>query len=137
LQIRTYVVWIPMLDADEASEVPSVATNIAITPQYFDGEKRLGHQLAKAMDVDQPIWDSFFFYAPGATWTETGLPLPEVGIAQDNGVVIGTPGSLPPLPDQSRLGPGLKGKAIVIGEQENFEAILEQIARAFAARHRR
>jgi len=126
-----------MLDADEASEVPSVATNVAVTPQYFDGHKRLGEQLARSFGVEQPIWDSFFFYAPGVRWTETGLPLPEVGIAQEGGVVVGTPGSLPPQQDQSRLVPALKGKAVVIGEQENFEAILEQIARAFVARHRR
>jgi hypothetical protein len=137
VQIRTYVVWIPILDADEVSEVPSASTNIAITPQYFDGQKRLGDQLAKSFDVEQPVWDSFFFYPPGVTWTDAGLPLPEVAIAQEGGVVVGTPGSLPPLPDQSRLVPALKGKAVVIGEQENFEAILEQIARAFVARHRR
>jgi hypothetical protein len=130
-------VWIPILDADEGSEVPVASTNVGVTPQYFDGEKRLGDQLARTFGVVQPVWDAFFFYPPGAKWSDRGLPPPELAIAQEGGVVVGTPGSMPPLPDQSRLVPELKGKAIVIGEQADFEAILEQLATAFAARHRR
>lgn len=126
-----------MLDADEGSEVPSAATNIAVTPQYFDGQKRVGDQLAKVFGVSEPVWDAFFFYPPGAKWTDHGMPLPELAIAQEGGVVVGTPGSLPALADQSRLVPALRGKAVVIGEQENFEAILQQVAGAFVERHRK
>ena len=131
MQLRTYVVWIPMLDADEASEVPAVATNVTLSPQYFDGEKRLGTELAKSLAIDEALWDAFFFYPPGAQ-----LASFEVAIAQTGGVVVGTPNSLPPQPDQSRLVPELRGKAVVIGEQDNFEAILQQVGDAFVSRHR-
>jgi hypothetical protein len=125
-----------MLDVDEGSEVPSASTNVRVSPQYFDGEKRVADGLAHAIGVDQPVWDAFYFYPPGATWTEHGLPLPEVAIAQDNGVVVGSLDSLPALPDQSRLPLELRGKAVVIGEQKDFETILKQVAEPFAARHR-
>jgi hypothetical protein len=125
-----------MLDADEGSEVPSASTNVRISPQYFDGEKRVANGLARAVGVDQPVWDAFYFYPPGATWTEQGLPMPELSIAQDNGVVVGSSGSLPALADQSRLPQELRGKAVVIGEQHDFELILKQVAEPFAARHR-
>jgi hypothetical protein len=131
VQLRTYVVWIPMLDADEASEVPAVATNVALSPQYFDGEKKLGTELAKGLAVDEPLWDAFFFYPPGA-------PLAgfEAAIVQTNGVVVGTPNTLPPHADQSKLARELRGKAVVIGEQDNFEAILQQVTESFLSRHR-
>jgi len=136
LGIRTYIVWIPILDADEGSEVPHASANVRVSPQYFDGEKKIGDSLARAFGRTQPVWDSFFFYPPGAAWTDQGLPIPELAIAQEGGVVVGTTGSLAPLADQSRLVPELRGKAIVIGEMDHFEAILRQIAEPFAARHR-
>ena len=132
LQLRTYVVWIPMLDADEASEVPAVATNVAVSPQYFDGEKRLGSELAATIGFDEPLWDAFFFYPPNAQLAKF-----DVAIMQEGGIVAGTPNSgVPPLPDQSRLVPALRDKVAIIGEQDNFEVILKQATDAFMARHR-
>ena len=131
MQLRTYVVWIPMLDADEASEVPAAATNIALSPQYFDGEKKLGSELAKTLAIEEPLWDAFFFYPPGAQ-----LAGFDVAIAQAGGVVVGTPNSFPPQADQSRLLESLRGKAVVLGEQDNFEAILTQVTESFVSRHR-
>jgi hypothetical protein len=125
-----------MLDADEVSEVPHVSKNVHVTPQYFDGERRVGDGLSRAFGRRETVWDSFFFYPPGAKWTETGLPLPEVAIAQEVGVVIGTIGSLPAAGDQSKLDDELRGKAVVIGEQDNFEELLRRVAEPFAARHR-
>lgn len=137
LKLRTYVVWIPMLDPDEGGNVPSASKSANVSPQYFDGKKRVGDGLAKAYGLEQPVWDAFHFYAPGATWTETGLPLPTVAIAQDNGVVVGSPGSLPAAADQSKLLPELRGKAVVVGAQADFPALLGAVARPFASRHRR
>jgi hypothetical protein len=136
LEIPTFVVWIPMLDADESSVVPDASANVRVSPQYFDGEKRIGDQLARAFGTSEPVWDAFYFFGPGATWTPEGLPLPELAIAQEGGVVIGTPGSLPAVADQSRLAPQLRDKAVVIGEQVDFPAILARVARPFAARAR-
>jgi hypothetical protein len=125
-----------MLDADEGSEVPHASTNVRLSPQYFDGEKRIGDGLAWAFGVRRTMWDIFLFYPPGATSTADGLPVPEVAIAQDNAVVLGTPGSLPALSDQSQLPADRQGVAVVIGAQDHFEQILRQVAVPFAARHR-
>ena len=126
-----------MLDADEGSEVPSASTNIHLTPQYFDGQKRVGLALGRAAGSTQPLWDAYLFYPPDATWPDVGAPIPELAIAQLGGVVVGTPGTLPAKPDQSALLPELSGKAAVIGEQENFDVILRQVAEPFVAHHRK
>lgn len=126
-----------MLDRDEGASVPAASKHVGVSPQYFDGEKRVGDGLAKAFGLEAPVWDAFYFYAPGATWGATGLPAPAVAIAQDNGVVVGTPHALPPGPDQSKLPPYLKGKMIVVGEQKDFAALLEATARPFVAPYRR
>ena len=125
------MVWIPILDRDEGSSVPTASTNIGVSPQYFDGEQRVGASLAKAFAQDQPVWDSFFFYAPGAVFERDGLPMPALALAQESGVVIGTPG-LPAQADQSGLPPKLAGKAVVLGDPADFEAILRRTANAFA-----
>lgn len=123
-----------MLDADEATEVPHASANVGVTPQYFDGAMKLGLDLAHAMGTTTPVWDAYLFYPPGAKWTDHGLPVPDLAIAQQGGVVVGTPGTLPAQPDQSRLVPELRGKAVVIGEQDRFEAMLRQVAETFAQR---
>jgi hypothetical protein len=136
LRLPTFVVWIPILDADEGVAVPTASANVQISPQYFDGAQRIGDQLARTFGASEPVWDAFYFFPPGATWTPEGLPVPAIAIAQEGGVVIGTPGTLPPLPDQSRIAPELRGKALVIGEQADFEAILMQVAESFTERAR-
>ena len=133
LKLPALVVWIPILDRDEGSSVPSASTNIGVSPQFFDGEMRVGASLAKVFALEQPVWDSFFFYAPDAVFAEDGLPMPALALAQEGGVVIGTK-SLPAQADQSRLPPALAGKAIVVGEQVDFETILRRTAKAFVER---
>jgi hypothetical protein len=131
LHIRTYVVWIPMLDADEGSEVPSASTNVATSPQYFDGTKLVGDSLAKTLGTSTTVWDVYLFYPPGATWPDQGLAMPELWIAQMVGVVLGAPSASPALPDQSQLPPELRGKAVVIGSQDHFEQLLDRAAQKF------
>jgi hypothetical protein len=133
LHVRTYVIWIPMLDRDEGSEVPSASGNVAVSPQYFDGDKRIGNELARQLGIDRTVWDAFLFYPPGAVSTEQGLPAPAVGLEQTNAVVVGLGNTLPAVPDQSRLPPELAGKAVVVGAQARLEALLDKVARAFVA----
>jgi hypothetical protein len=64
------------------------------------------------------------------------LPMPEMAIGQTDGIVIGMNDTLPPSPDQSRLVHEWAGKAVVVGEQRDFEAILRRVADAFMARHK-
>ncbi|MBA2543978.1 MAG: hypothetical protein H0V17_30325 [Deltaproteobacteria bacterium] len=133
LKIRTYVIWIPMLDAEEISEVPSASQNVGVSPQYFDGSMKIGNGLGRNAGLDETVWDVFFFYPPGVKSNENGLPFPEHGIAQQGGVVVATPGTLPPLPDQSRMPRELRGKVIVVGDQKNIEELLRKAADAFLA----
>ena len=134
LKLRTYVVWIPMLDADEGSEVPAVSTNVGISPQYFDGAMTVGRGIGANGGLHETVWDAFLFYPPGAVSNERGLPFPDRMIAQQGGVVVGSPGTLPALPDQSRLPRELHGKVVVVGEQKNFESLLQLAATAFLRR---
>jgi len=126
-----------MLDRDEASEVPHATTSVRLSPQYFDGEKLVGMGLANQLGWSTPVWDTFLFYPPGAVWTERGLPAPERAIAQQGGVVVGMLDTLPAAPDQSRLLPELRGKAVVVGQQSDFPSLLRSVAEPFAARYRR
>ena len=131
MKLPALVVWIPILDRDEGASVPSASRNIGVSPQFFDGEMRVGTSLAKVFALEQPVWDSFFFYAPDAVFAADGLPMPALALAQEGGVVIGTTG-MPAQADQSRLPHELAGKAVVVGEQTDFEAILRRTAQAFA-----
>jgi hypothetical protein len=132
--MRSYIVWIPMIDEDERSEVPSASRNVAVSPQYFDSKSVVARGLSRALDVNIPIWDTFYFYPPGAVWGEKGLPLPETALIQINSVVVGTPGTLPAIADQAMLPKQLKGKAVVVGDQDNFEALLWKVAEPFATK---
>ncbi|MDB4963524.1 MAG: hypothetical protein JWP01_3523 [Myxococcales bacterium] len=134
--VRSFVVWIPMLDADEGSEVPSASKHAGLATQYFDGEKRLGHALATSLGLEQPLWDVFLFYPPGAMWTDAGAPVPEIVLAQGGGVIAVTPGVLPAADDQSKLLPELRGRLVVVApSQAEFAAFLSRVALPFAARH--
>jgi hypothetical protein len=125
-----------MLDRDEGSEVPAASRSVKVSPQFFDGEQRLGEALARSHGLTEPVWDAFYFYAPGAAWPPDAMPIAEASFAQVAGIVAGAPGTLPALPDQSRLPPELAGKAVVIGAQRDIEDIMRRVARPFAARHR-
>lgn len=135
-RVRPYVVWIPMLDEDEGKEVPHASTNVRLSPQYFDGQMRLGSDVAHALGLPQPVYDIYLFFGPEAEWTTTA-PVPELAIGQLDGVVVATPGALPALTDQSKLLPELDGHMVVVAASQGaaFPALLEQVSVAFAMRH--
>ncbi len=140
--LATMVVWIPILDADglPAAVVASASYRNFPVPQFWDGNQRLGKEVARSIDApDWTAWDIYYFYPPGAEWGDKGIPKPEVGLVQDlpNGVVVGFKGTLPPAADQSRLRDGLRGRADVVGELSNFETLLAQVAEPFAKRYAR
>jgi hypothetical protein len=127
-----------MLDGDEqpAAVEASARFRDAHAPQFWDGAQKLGHEVARSLGApDWTAWDVYLFYPPGAEWTERGLPPPEVALAQAGGAVVGTPGSLPPAADQARLPEELRGRAIVVGEQADLDALLAKVVAAFAQRH--
>lgn len=127
-----------MLDADERAEADDASRSLPGAVQFWDGDKLLGHEVARSLDAAPwTAWDIYLFYPPGAATTDRGLAPPEAALAQVGGVVVGMPGTLPALPDQSRLPPKLAGRAVVVGEQADLEALLARAATAFAARHPR
>jgi hypothetical protein len=132
------VVWIPMLDADEqpAAEEASARFSGLAVPQFWDASKRLGKEVGRSIGAPEwTAWDVYLFYPPGAEWTDAGLPQPEAALAQAGGVVVGTKGALPPAGDQSRLPKRMAGRADVVGEQANLEALLSAVAEPFAKRY--
>jgi hypothetical protein len=127
-----------MLDADElpAADGASARFRGLVVPQFWDGSKKLGKEVGRSVGAeDWTAWDVYLFYPPGAEWTDAGLPAPEAALAQAGGVVVGTKGTLAPVGDQSRLPKRMRGRANVVGEQANLEALLSQVAEPFVKRH--
>ena len=127
-----------MLDADELPTAGSASARFRdlAVPQFWDGEQKLGKEVARSVGAPKwTAWDIYLFYAPGAEWTEQGLPAPEAALAQAGGVVVGTSGTMPPLADQSRLPKNMRGHAEVVGEQANLEELLKRVAEPFAKRY--
>lgn len=127
VDLPTTVVWIPMLDGDE---LPAAVTASALyrdraAPQFWDGSKLLGKEVARSLGVpDWTAWDIYLFYPPGATWTAAGLPRPAMMLAQAFGTVIALPDTLPAAPDQSAVPERFAGRIVVVGEQTHLEALL-------------
>jgi hypothetical protein len=127
-----------MLDGDEQSAAIDASAQFrdAHAPQFWDGAQKLGKEVGRSLGAaGWTAWDIYLFYPPGAEWTDAGLPPPEAALAQAGGVVVGTPGSLPPAADQSRLPAKMRGRAIVVGEQADLDALLAKVAGDFAKRH--
>lgn len=127
-----------MLDGDElpAAAMASEAFRDRPIPQFWDGENKLGLEVARSLGVDKwTAWDIYLFYPPGAEWTEQGLPPPGAALAQAGGVVVAAKGVLPPVGDQSRIPKRLRGKADAVGEQTDLEALLSRVAITFAKRY--
>ena len=126
-----------MLDADELPAAVEASARLdRPVPQFWDGTKKLGHEVGRSIGApDWTAWDVYLFYPPGAEWTDQGLPPPEAALAQAGGVVVGTIGTLPPVGDQSRVPKRMTGRAVAVGEQSNVEALLTQVAEAFAKRY--
>jgi hypothetical protein len=127
-----------MLDADElpAADEASLRFRDLAVPQFWDGSRSFGKEVARSVGADEwTAWDIYLFYAPGAEWVDAGLPAPAAALAQAGGVVVGTKGTLPPAGDQTRLPKRMRGRADVVGEQSNFEALLARVAEPFARRY--
>jgi hypothetical protein len=76
--IRVYVVWVPMnrgLERDVANATKEVWDPRA--RHYWDGE---GQLIASYRDVlggyDEPVWDTYILYGPGAKWDGDRPPAP-------------------------------------------------------------
>jgi hypothetical protein len=136
--IKPLVVWIPMFDDDSpatASESGQRFFDSSI-PQFWDGQQRLGKHVGRSIGApDWTAWDVFLFYPPGVEWSAAGAPSPDAALAQVDGVVIATKGTLPALPDQSRLPKDMVDKAEVVGKPGNLKSLLAQVAEPLTKRY--
>lgn len=125
-----------MLDPDDRASAEAMSPEFADKPipQFWDGNQLLGKEVSRSLGIDpkRAAWDIYLFYAPGAEWTDQGLPAPTKVIAQAAGVVIGAKGTLPPKGDQARLPKWYQGRADVVGEQSELATLLTAIAVGFA-----
>ena len=125
-----------MLDSDERPNAVGAANLVALSPQYWDGTKRLGLAISKGFGyVDEAAWDVYLFYSPQATWTSAGPPAAEKWLVQAAGAVISAPGMLPASGNQNVLAPALRDKVVVVGSQASFETILASVTHDFVARY--
>lgn len=68
--VRVYVVWVPMLQMDEAAAVPE-AVKFLPDPRathFWDDKGVLKESYAKVLQIKQPAWDVYFAYGKDAEW---------------------------------------------------------------------
>jgi hypothetical protein len=138
--VHQIVVWIPMLDSDErpAADEASGLFGDAGLPQFWDGEQRLGVEVARSVGAPTWVaWDVYLFYRPGAEWTDAGLPPPDAALAQASnergGGVIAARGTLPPRGDQAGVPERLAGRAVMAGTYAELAPLLSEVAARFSA----
>jgi len=77
-QLRGFMVWIPMMDADDQAAAGSQADRFedARVRHLWDGEKELGEAFARTLGLKRTAWDVYLLYAPGIIWDGEGPPTP-------------------------------------------------------------
>lgn len=78
-ELPTFVVWLPMLPADnqEAARRSSKLVADPSVSQFYDPSLRVGHAIAASLGAAGRIaWDIYLFYPAGGEWT--GAPPPPV-----------------------------------------------------------
>ena len=76
--MRVYVVWVPSLQADNESKVPSATAKITDerASHYWDAEGKLKVAYQRAMKMDEPAWDVYYVYGRDAEWKNELPPVP-------------------------------------------------------------
>jgi hypothetical protein len=130
-----------MLESDDRDAAVAMTRTFSDKPipQFWDGERLLGKEVSRSMGIDatHASWDIYLFYAPGAEWTDAGLPPPTKVIVQAMGVVIGAKGTLPPKGDQSSVPRWAEGRADVVGEQADLGPLLTAIVLPFVETYKK
>ena len=126
-----------MLDGDDlpAAQRASETFRDRPIPQFWDGDLKLGRELARSMGAEGwTAWDIYVFYPKGAEWTDQGLPPASAVLAQAGGVVVATKGSLPAVNTEVHLPKQLRDRVDVVGTQDDLEALLSRVAVPIARR---
>ena len=128
--LRTFVVWIPMLGTDERTDAVAASAQFSGLSQFWDGDKLAGNEVGASLGSNRTAWDIYLFYPPGVTWTDH-LPPPDTVLAQTQGMVVANKGKLPPLPDQSALSGKLAEAGEIVGSPDKLPALLGEVAQRF------
>ena len=77
-EVKGFVIWLPMMDGDDASfaKAESELFDDQRFIQFWDPEKQVGGLYTGALGLQATAWDVYFLYAPGTTWEEDGPPMP-------------------------------------------------------------
>lgn len=71
--MRVYVVWVPMLEMDEAAAVSEAVKYLPDqrATHYWDGKGVLKDAYSKVLQIGQPAWDVYLAYGKEAEWQAT------------------------------------------------------------------
>jgi len=74
---KVYVVWVPMLGAEEPNvpEATGLATDVRVR-HYWDGANVLGTAYQSALGLSGPAWDVYMLFDRTATWHGSPPPTP-------------------------------------------------------------
>jgi hypothetical protein len=123
-----------MLDGDELTDAQRAAEAFRdrAIPQFWDGERKLGGEIARSLGVEEwTAWDIYLFYPAGARWTDAGMPPPQAALAQAGGVVIASKGLLPAVPLDSNLPERFRDRVDVVGPQTDLDSLLARVAAGY------
>lgn len=73
--VRVYVVWVPMLEMDQAGAVAEATKYLpdARVSHFWDARGALKEAYAPVLQIEQPVWDVYLAYDREAEW-KTGQP---------------------------------------------------------------
>jgi hypothetical protein len=91
--VAVYVVWLPMLPTDAASEIETGLVGDPRARHFWDGDRVVGRWLADARVAGESaggiVWDAFYVFGPEAVWNEKPAPVLAFG-----GPVVSEAGAL-------------------------------------------
>jgi len=136
--LRTIVVWTPMIDDDELPAAVRESAQFAgrNIMQYWDGKQLLGHGLARSIDSPEwSMWSIYLYYPAGAEWTDREIPRPDTMLKELYDVVVANKGKLQPLANPSALSGRFGDSNEVVGELASLPILLHEVATRFATNH--
>lgn len=75
---RLYVIWVPMLPADNEDRVPAAVSRLTDkrVTHNWDEKAELPKSYEKILKMEEPAWDVYYLYDRGVTWKKEP-PKPE------------------------------------------------------------
>lgn len=83
-QLRGFIVWVPMLEADSAESATAEQANIhdSRIDHWFDANKSAARAWSAIMGLHGPAWDVYAVHGRDDQWTEDAAPSPRIWMHQ-------------------------------------------------------